>query len=73
MPQDPLKREDVPSSHHVMAREGVAEDVGQLPRRLESTALVGATEGGAARHEQAASSRHAHLEHQLLQLSRDRH
>lgn len=73
VPQDPLQREDVPSSHHVMTCEGVPEDVGQLPRRLESAAFVGATEGGAAGHEQAAGSRHSHLEHQLLQLCRNRH
>lgn len=72
VPQDPLQREDVPSSHHVVAGEGVAEDVGQLPRCIESTALIGATERSPAGHEQSPGSRHAHLEHQVLQLGRDR-
>lgn len=72
-PEDPLKRENVPSPHHVMAGEGVSEDVRHLARRIESTTLIGATDGGAAGHEQAAGSRHAHLEHQVLQLGRDRY
>lgn len=62
-----------PPPHHVVAGEGMAEDVGHLAWRLEPATLIGAAERGAARHEQAARSRHAHLEYQPLQLIRDRH
>ena len=59
VPEDPLQTEDVPAAHHVVAGEGVSEDVGQLARRLEATALVGTTERCPAGHEQAACTRHA--------------
>lgn len=32
--QDALQSDDVPALHHVMAGEGVAEDVGHLPWRM---------------------------------------
>lgn len=62
-----------PLPHHVVAGEGMAENMGHLARRLEPATLIGAAERGAAGHEQAVRSRHAHLEYQPLQLVRDRH
>ncbi|MCY1550145.1 hypothetical protein D9M68_863730 [compost metagenome] len=38
MPEDTLQAENIPSRHHVMAGEGVPQDVSELPWRLEATA-----------------------------------
>lgn len=46
MPQNLLEREDVPTIHHEVTREGVPESVAGLAlRQLDSGALQGAAEG----------------------------
>ncbi|MNG13335.1 hypothetical protein D3C84_970080 [compost metagenome] len=52
VPEDPLQAEDVPTTHHVVAGEGVSEDMGHLPWCMEATALVSTTERSPAGHKQ---------------------
>src|SRR5690606_24552341 len=68
-----LQAENVATGHHVMTGEGVPQDVGHLPWRVESASFVGASKRGAARHEQPTVSRHAQLQCQLFNVLRYRH
>lgn len=46
LPLEALQAEDVTAHHHVMTSEGMPEDVGHLPRRIQPTALVGTMRSG---------------------------
>ena len=59
--EDPLQAQDVTTAHHVMAGEGVPEDVGHLARCVEAATLVSRSKCRPAGHEQPTIAGHAHL------------
>lgn len=61
VPEDALQTQDVTTAHHVMAGEGVPEDVSHLARSMEAATLVSRAECRPAGHEQPSIPRHPHL------------
>lgn len=70
MPQDSLQREDLAALHHVVAGEGVPQDVGQLAGCVQAGALVGFAERRSTGAEQPTRSWVATLKHQVHQIIR---
>lgn len=68
--QDSFQREDVAALHHVVAGEGVPQDVGQLVGCVQTGAFVVFAECPSAGSEQPARSWVATLQHQLCQIIR---
>lgn len=44
VPEDALQAQDVATTHHVMAGEGVSEDMGHLARCMEAATQLGRSE-----------------------------
>lgn len=61
VPEDALQTQDVTTAHHVMAGEGVPEDVSHLARSVEAATLVSRSKRRSAGHEQSTIPRHTHL------------